>query len=57
MPERFPDIEPYDAGMHDVGAGQLVYWEVSGNYFSHAAWLEDGQLLTALNRFARSGRA
>ncbi len=57
MPERFPDIEPYDAGMLDVGAGQLVYWEVSGNYFSHAAWLEDGQLLTALNRFARSGRA
>jgi proline iminopeptidase len=31
MPERFAAIEPYDAGMLDVGAGQLVYWEVSGN--------------------------
>ena len=31
MPERFPAIEPYDAGMLDVGDGQRVYWEVSGN--------------------------
>jgi proline iminopeptidase len=31
MPERFPEIEPYDAGMLDVGDGQHVYWEVSGN--------------------------
>jgi proline iminopeptidase len=28
---RFPAIEPYDAGMLDVGDGQRVYWEVSGN--------------------------
>lgn len=26
-----PAIEPYDAGMVDVGDGQWVYWEVSGN--------------------------
>jgi proline iminopeptidase len=31
MPERFPAIEPYDAGMLDVGDGQHIYWEVSGN--------------------------
>jgi len=31
MPERFPPIEPYDAGMLDVGADQRIYWEVSGN--------------------------
>jgi proline iminopeptidase len=31
MPERFPAIEPYDAGMLDVGDGQRIYWEVSGN--------------------------
>jgi len=31
MPLRFAAIEPYDAGMLDVGAGQRIYWEVSGN--------------------------
>jgi proline iminopeptidase len=31
MPERFAAIEPYDAGMLDVGDGQRIYWEVSGN--------------------------
>jgi hypothetical protein len=31
MTERFPAIEPYDAGMLDVGDGQRIYWEVSGN--------------------------
>ncbi len=31
MPERFPAIEPYDAGMLDVGDGQHIYCEVSGN--------------------------
>ncbi len=31
MPERFPAIEPYDAGMLDVGDHQRIYWEVSGN--------------------------
>jgi proline iminopeptidase len=31
MPERFPAIEPYDAGMLDVGDGQCIYWEVGGN--------------------------
>ena len=29
--ERYPEIEPYDEGMLDVGDGQLIYWEVSGN--------------------------
>jgi proline iminopeptidase len=29
--ELFPDIEPYDHGMLDVGDGQKVYWEACGN--------------------------
>jgi proline iminopeptidase len=28
---RYPEIEPYDQGMLDVGAGNLVYWETCGN--------------------------
>jgi proline iminopeptidase len=31
MPARFAPIEPHDTGMLDVGAGQRIYWEVSGN--------------------------
>nr|WP_234971305.1 prolyl aminopeptidase [Jatrophihabitans endophyticus] len=27
----YPEIEPYDSGMLDVGDGNAVYWEVSGN--------------------------
>ncbi|MEE4424146.1 prolyl aminopeptidase [Streptomyces bugieae] len=29
--EPYPPIEPYDAGMLDVGDGNLVYWEACGN--------------------------
>ncbi len=28
---RFPEIEPYDSGMLDVGAGHQIYWETCGN--------------------------
>ncbi|KQC37954.1 prolyl aminopeptidase [Frankia sp. ACN1ag] len=31
MGPQYPPIEPYDAGMLDVGDGNLVYWEVCGN--------------------------
>ena len=31
MVELYPPIEPYDQGMLDVGDGNLVYWETSGN--------------------------
>lgn len=31
MTEMFPALEPFDQGMLDVGDGQQVYWEVSGN--------------------------
>jgi len=31
MGERYPDIEPYDSGLLDVGDGHLVYWETCGN--------------------------
>jgi proline iminopeptidase len=27
----YPEIEPYDTGMLDVGDGHTLYWEVSGN--------------------------
>lgn len=29
--ERFPELEPYDLGMVDVGDGHRIYWEVSGS--------------------------
>ncbi|MET0976988.1 MAG: prolyl aminopeptidase, partial [Leifsonia sp.] len=31
MREFYPEIEPHETGMLDVGDGQQVYWEVSGN--------------------------
>ena len=31
MTVLYPEIEPYDHGMLDVGDGNLVYWEVCGN--------------------------
>lgn len=31
MVGRYPQIEPYDHGLLDVGDGQLVYWETCGN--------------------------
>ena len=31
MRDRYPEIEPYEHGWLDVGAGNLVYWETCGN--------------------------
>ena len=31
MSDRYPPIEPYDEGMLDVGDGNVVHWETSGN--------------------------
>ncbi|MGF0318488.1 prolyl aminopeptidase [Nocardia fluminea] len=31
MPALYPAIEPFEQGLLDVGDGQSVYWEVSGN--------------------------
>jgi proline iminopeptidase len=31
MRSLYPEIEPYDSGLLDVGDGQQVYWETSGN--------------------------
>ena len=31
MAVLYPEIDPYDHGMLDVGDGNLVYWEVCGN--------------------------
>jgi len=28
---RYPEIEPYERGLLEVGDGNLVYWETSGN--------------------------
>ncbi|GAA2790558.1 alpha/beta fold hydrolase [Streptomyces showdoensis] len=30
-PQRFPEIDPYDEGLLDVGDGNHVYWSVAGN--------------------------
>ncbi len=31
MPGLFPEIEPHETGLLDVGDGQRLYWEVCGN--------------------------
>ena len=31
MRDFYPEIEPYDSGMLEVGDGNTIYWEVSGN--------------------------
>jgi proline iminopeptidase len=31
VPHRFPEVEPYDGGMLDVGDGHRLSWEVCGN--------------------------
>jgi proline iminopeptidase len=31
MRTYYPEIEPYDSGLLDVGDGQQLYWETSGN--------------------------
>ena len=31
MRSFYPEIEPYDHGLLDVGDGQAIYWEASGN--------------------------
>ena len=36
-PGRYPPIEPYDSGLLDVGDGQSIWWEVSGNPDGKAA--------------------
>jgi proline iminopeptidase len=35
--EPYPPIEPYETGMLDVGDGQSIYWEASGNPEGKAA--------------------
>jgi proline iminopeptidase len=42
MVELNPEIEPYDAGMLDVGDGNHVYWETSGNPDGHPTVLVHG---------------
>jgi proline iminopeptidase len=37
MAERYPPIEPYEEGMLDVGAGNRIAWDVSGNPDGRAA--------------------
>src|SRR6266545_3305200 len=36
-PDPYPPIEPYETGKLDVGDGQSIYWEVSGNPAGKAA--------------------
>jgi hypothetical protein len=45
MGSLYPEIEPYDTRMLDVGDGNLIYWEVCGT--------SAGKLLEAvIDRFA-----
>ena len=37
MRARYPEIEPYERGMLDVGDGNRAYWETSGNPAGKAA--------------------
>lgn len=37
MPEPFPHLEPYAYGLLDVGDGNRIYWETSGNPRGKAA--------------------
>lgn len=37
MRERYPALEPFEQGMLDVGDGQRIYWEMSGNPRGRAA--------------------
>lgn len=32
MSDLYPEVEPYEDGMLDVGYGNLVYWEACGNW-------------------------
>jgi proline iminopeptidase len=40
--QPYPEIEPHDEGMLDVGHGQRIYWEVSGNPHGKAALVLHG---------------
>ena len=40
--ERFPEIEPFEQGMLEVGDGQRVYWEASGNPHGRPALVVHG---------------
>jgi proline iminopeptidase len=39
---RYPDIEPDETGLLDVGDGNLVYWETCGNPEGVAALIVHG---------------
>jgi tetratricopeptide (TPR) repeat protein len=41
MVELYPPIEPYEQGLLDVGDGNLIYWETSGNPDGKPALQED----------------
>jgi proline iminopeptidase len=41
--QPFPPIEPYAQGLLDVGDGNQIYWETSGNRHGKAAlWVHSG---------------
>lgn len=43
MAEPFPPLEPYASGLLDVGDGQQLYWETSGNPAGKpAVWVHGG---------------
>jgi proline iminopeptidase len=42
MAGLYPEIEPYERGMLEVGDGNLVYWETCGNPNGKAAVVPHG---------------
>ena len=55
-PRRYPPIEPYDTGMLDVGDGQSIYWEVSGNPDGKAAVQSGGMAATVAQQPEEIGK-
>ena len=37
IPGPYPEVEPYDCGLLDVGDGNSLYWEACGNPAGKAA--------------------
>ena len=52
----FPEIEPYDSGMLDVGDGHLVYWETCGNPAGKPALVSTAGLAAVLAGLAEAVR-
>jgi len=53
MNSLYPEIEPYERGLLDVGDGQQVYWEACGNPDGLPALYHHGGPGSGCSTFAR----